>query len=267
MHQGNVTMIKCMSLFVALALLMGCLALCTFAHAETAEDYRGIWVADDVAVEIWLEDGELHSWVVFTESDENSTIWDYHSCWYNETDACLECAGATRTTEHYDWLTESVEELDWSLGDLCFASFKFSESGLVFTDEELDAPVVLKKLRDVDAGVRTKGLAFVGRWTAESTELRVEDHGSCYMFTVTVPVDADTTHRWTYTCLYDPNSYDMNSVRISPLRIITREEDGTSEIDDYNTAGAALFTFIDTDRLAWRQIENGLETVFERLDD
>ena len=129
---------KCMSLFVALALLMGCLALCTFAHAETAEDYRGIWVADDVAVEIWLEDGELHSWVVFTESDENSTIWDYHSCWYNETDACLECAGATRTTEHYDWLTESVEELDWSLGDLCVASFKLSEGGLVFADEEFE---------------------------------------------------------------------------------------------------------------------------------
>ena len=258
---------KSMSLFVALALLIGCLALCTFAHAETAEDYRGIWVADGVAVEIWFEDGELHSWVVFTESDENSTIWDYHSCWYNETDACLECAGATRTTEHYDWLTEGVEELDWSLGDLCFASFKLSESGLVFTDEELDAPVVLKKLSDVDAGDRTKGLAFVGRWTAEYTELRVEDRGSCYMFTVTVPIDADITHQWTYTCVYDPNSYDMNSVRISPLRIITREEDGTSEIDDYNTAGAALFTFIDTDRLAWRQIENGLETVFERLDD
>ena len=258
---------KTVSLFIALALLMSCLALCTFAHAETAEDYRGIWVADDVAVEIWLEDGELHSWVVFTESDENSTIWDYHSCWYNETDACLECVGATRTTEHYNWLTESVEELDWSLGDLCFASFKLSEGGLVFADEELDAPVVLKKLSDADAGDRTKGLAFVGRWTSESTELRVEDHGSCYMFTVTVPVDADTTHRWTYTCLYDPNSHDMNSVSISPLRIITREEDGTSEIDDYNKAGAALFTFIDTDRLAWRQIENGLETVFERLDD
>lgn len=258
---------KCMRLFVALALLMGCLALCASAHAETAEDYRGVWVADGVAVEIWLEDGEFHSRTVFTEDDENSTIWDYHSCWYNETDACLECAGATRTTEHYDWLTESVEELDWSLGDLIFANFKLSESGLVFTDEELDAPVVLKKLSDVDARDRTKGLAFVGQWTAESTELRVEDHGSCYLFTVTVLVDADTTHRWTYTCLYDPDSYDMNSVRISPLRIITREEDGTSEIDDYNTAGAALFTFIDADRLAWRQKENGLETVFDRLDD
>ena len=258
---------KRMNLFVALALLLGWLALCAFAHAETAEDYRGVWVADGIAVEIWLEGGELRSRAVFTEEDDNATIWDYHSCWYNETDACLECAGITRTIEHYDWLTDNVEELDWSLNDISFASFKLSEGGLVFIDEALDAPVALKKLSDVDAGDRTKGLAFVGRWTAESTELCVEDHGSCYMFTVTVPVDADTTHRWTYTCLYDPNSYDMNSIRISPLRIITREEDGTSEIDDYNTAGAALFTFIDTDRLAWRQIENGLETVFERLDD
>ena len=126
---------------------------------------------------------------------------------------------------------------------------------------------MLKKLSDADAGDRTKGLAFVGRWTAESAELRVEDHGSCYMFTVTVPVDADTTHRWTYTCLYDPNSYDMNSVRISPLRIITREEDGTSEIDDYNTAGAASFAFVDADRLAWHQTDDGSVIVFERLDD
>ena len=258
---------KRISLFVALALLMGCLSLCAFAHAETAEDYRGIWVADRVAVEIWLEEGELHSRSVFTEEDETSTIWDYHSCWYNEKDACLECAGVTRTTEHYDWLTESVEEMDWSLGDLIFANFKLLENGLVFTDEALDAPVVLKKLCDADAGDRTRGLAFVGRWAAESTELRVEDHGSCYMFSVTMPVDADITHRWTYTCLYDSDSYDMNSVSISPLRVITHEEDGTSEIDDYNTAGAALFTFIDADRLAWRQIENGLETVFERLDD
>ena len=33
-----------------------------------------------------------------------------------------------------------------------------------------------------------------------------------------------------------------------------------------NTAGAALFTFIDADRLVWHQKENGLETVLERLD-
>ena len=69
-----------------------------------------------------------------------------------------------------------------------------------------------------------------------------------------------------HLCLYDPDRYDMNSVSISPLRVITREEDGTSEIDDYNTTGAAFFTFIDADRLVWRQLENGLETVFERLD-
>ena len=255
------------NLFVALALLLGCLALCAFAHAESAEDYRGIWVADSVAVEIWLEDGELYSRAVFTEEDDNAVIWDYHSCWYDETNACLECAGVTRTIEHYDWLTENVEELDWSLSDLSFADFKLSEGCLIFTDEALDTPIALKKLSDADAGDRTKGLSFVGRWTAGATELRVEDHGSCYMFTVTVPVDADTSHRWTYTCLYDPDSQGMNSVRISPLRIITREEDGSSEIDDYNTAGPASFAFVDADRLAWYQTKDGSETTFERLDD
>ena len=258
---------KRMNLFVALALLLGCLALCAFSHAETAEDYRGIWVANGVAVEIWFEGGELHSRAVFTEEDDNAAIWDYHSCWYNETDDCLECAGITRIIEHYDWLTESVEELEWSLNDLNFADFKLSEGGLVFTDEALDTPIALKRLSVVDAGDRAEGLAFVGRWTADLAELRVEDHGSCYLFTVTVPVDADTSHRWTYTCLYDPDSCVMNSVRVSPLRIITREEDGTSEIDDYNTAGAAAFAFVDADRLAWHQIEGGSMIVFERLDD
>ena len=255
------------NLFVALALLLGCLALCAFAHAESAEDYRGIWVADSVAVEIWLEDGELCSRAVFTEEGDNAVIWNYHSCWYDETNACLECAGVTRIIEHYEWLTENVQELDWSLSDLSFADFKLSEGGLIFTDEALDAPIALKKLSDADAGDRTKGLSFVGRWTAESAELRVEDHGSCYMFTVTVPVDTDTTHRWTYICLYDPDSYGMNSVEVSPLRIITREEDGISEIDEYNTAGAASFAFVDADRLAWHQIEDGSMIVFERLDD
>ena len=258
---------KTVDLFVALALLLGCLALCAFAHAESAEDYRGIWVADSVAVEIWLEEGELCSRAVFTEEDDNAAIWDYHSCWYDETNACLECAGVTRIIEHYEWLTENVQELDWSLSDLSFADFRLSEGGLIFTDEALDAPVALKKLSDADAGDRTKGLSFVGRWTAGSTELRVEDRGSCYMFTVTVPVDADTTHRWTYTCLYDPDSHAMDSVSISPLRIITREEDGTSEIDDCNTAGPASFAFVDAGRLAWRQKEDGSEIAFERVDD
>ena len=258
---------KIMNLSVALVLLLGCLALCAFAHAETAEDYRGVWVADGVAVEIWSEDGELCSRTVFTEKDGNAAIWNYHTCWYNDADACLECAGITRIIEHYDRLTEDVEELDWSLSDLSFANFKRSEGGLVFTDDALDAPILLKKLSEAEAGDRTKALAFVGRWTAESAELQVEDHGSCYMFTVTVPVDADTTHRWTYTCLYDPDSHGMNSVSVSPLRIITREEDGTSEIDDYNTAGPASFAFVDADRLAWRQTEDGSEIAFERLDD
>ena len=258
---------KSMKPFVVLALLLGCLALCALAHAETAEDYRGVWVADGIAVEIWTEGGELRSRAVFTGEDDNATIWDYHSVWYNETDACLDCAGITRIVEHYDWLTESVEELEWSLNDLNFAGFRLSEGSLVFTDEALDAPVALKRLSAADTGDRAEGLAFVGRWTAESAELRVEDHGSCYLFTVTVPVDADTTHRWTYTCLYDPDSRGMNSVRISPLRVITREEDGTSEIDDYNTAGAASFAFVDADRLVWRQREDGTETAFERIDD
>lgn len=256
-----------MNPFAALSLLLGCLALCAVARAESAEDYRGVWVADGVAVEIWLEDGELCSRAVFTEEDDNAAIWNYHSCWYDETNACLECAGVTRIIEHYEWLTENVQELDWSLSDLSFADFKLSEDGLIFTDEALDAPIALKKLNDADAGDRAEGLTFVGRWMAESAELRVEDHGSCYLFTVTVPVDADTSHRWTYTCLYDPDSHGMNSVRVSPLRIITREEDGTSEIDDYNTAGAASFAFVDADRLAWHQIEDGSMIVFERLDD
>jgi len=255
-------------LFVALALLLlGGFACCASAHAETAEDYRGIWVADGVAVEIWFEDGEPHSWAVFTEKDDNATIWDYHTCWYDEKAASLECAGITRTREHYDWLSERVEELDWSIGDLSYADFKFSDGGLVFNDDALDDPITLKRLSDADAGERAEGLAFVGRWSAETAELRVEDHGSCYMFTVTVPIDADTTHRWTYTCLYDPDSHGMKSVSLSPLRVITREEDGTSEIDDFNTAGGASFALVDGDRLVWRQTESGSETPFDRLTE
>ena len=109
---------------------------------------------------------------------------------------------------------------------------------------------------------RTRALAYLGKWSGEAGELWVEDHGVCCQFTVTVPVDEVTRHRWTYTCVYDAESGAMETRSISPLGIITLEADGTSEVEEYNDAELATFTLRDGGMI-WSALDVG-EAVLER---
>lgn len=251
---------RTMSLVLALALLAVCFAF--GARAEALEDYCGTWVADGAAVEIWTEDGEGQCRAVFVNDDGEAEIWQYGGCWQDENGPGLQCMSVTRTRERLYLLFDSLEELSWSLNDLATASLELSGDRLLFTDETMDAPIALTRLSDAPASERTRALAYLGLWSGEAGELWVEDHGVCCQFTVTVPVDEVTRHRWTYTCVYDADSGAMETRSISPLRIITLEEDGTSEVEENNDAELATFALRDGGMI-WSAPDIG-EAVLER---
>lgn len=244
-------------LILVLAMLAGCLAC---AHAQGANDYCGIWVARGMAVEIWSENGEARSRAVRTDGSGNADVWEYHAC-IRQKDA-LEFGGVSRTREHYDSRSGAIEELDWSLNDMAFSSFQLVDDALLFTDEALDAPVSLTRLTQ-DGSKRAQALRYVGLWKGEAGEVRVEDHGTCAVVTVTVPVDEKTAHRWSYTCTYDSKNQRVISTSVSPLTIITKVSDGTEEVQEDNDAGSAAFTLEGEDRLIWKTGKGA--AAFERI--
>ena len=252
-----------------LILLLACLAPGICARAEGASDYCGTWVGDGVAAYIWIEGDETQCRVVFPDGDE-AKVWAYSACWYDAESDTLQAWNVTRTLERLDTLLDTLEELDWSLNDMSDSAFRLSGNELILTDEQLDAPVSLRRLGAEDTGVRAEALAYLGRWTGEVGEAWVEDHGVCWTITVTVPVDAVTSHRWTYTCRYDGEARRMEAVSISPMRVITVEEDGCSEIEENNYESLASFTLEDGSRLIWSLAPGGdaaLERPAEQASD
>ena len=253
-----------MRLCIISILLVFTLASATaFAGAEAG--YPGIWVADGIAVEIWREDGATQCRAVFWDGGEESEIWEYSTCFYDEAEDKLQCFGVTRTRERFDSVLGSIKALDWSMDDMNVAELRFSDDGLRFTDDKLDAPIVLTQLNKAERSRRNEALAYAGLWAGESCGLRAEDHGACYRFTVTLSMDSVTSHRWTYTCLFDPDSGRMASVGVSPMRIINLEADGgTSEVEEDNAADDAEFILENGNRLIWRDVTSDEETVFDR---
>ena len=244
-------------LILALALLAGLLAC---AHAEGASDYCGVWVAKGMAVTIWTESDETHCRAVRTDGSGNADVWQFHTCIVQKD--TLTCGGVTRTREHFNSRTGAIEELDWSLNDLNFASFQLLDGRLLFTDEVLDNPVTLTRLTQ-DGSKRAEALRFVGLWKGKAGDVRLEDHGTCAVATVTVPVDEKTAHRWSYTCTYDAKDQRVISVSVSPLRVITKVSDGTVEVEEDNDAGSAAFSLEGEDSLVWKT-EQGTAS-FERV--
>ena len=235
---------KHMYRILAFILLLGCLPL--WARAESLDDFLGMWSADGVVVEIWNENSDARCRAVFTDGDGNADVWDYDGCLYDQDETLLQCMGVTRTRERLDPIWGVLEELSWSMNDMCFSGFAVSEDSLIFTDEALDSPITLTRLTGTEAGARYEALAFSGRWVSDSVTLRVEDHGVASLFTLTLPIDADTDHRWTYTCVYDADTGQMTSVSVSPRTVVTHQPDGGYiEVDEDNDAGSAAFALED----------------------
>ena len=237
-------------------------------HRDAYERYRGIWVANGFAVEVWQENAEWRCRAVLTDGGEESDIWEYHACVYDEAEDAMQCFGVTRTRERFDTLLDAIDALDWSMDDMSVAELRLSEDGLFFTDDELDAPVALTQLSEAEGTERIEALAFVGLWNADSATLRVEDRGACYRFTVTVPADDETSRRWAYTCLYDSEGGRMPSVSVSPRTAITHMTDGdTVEVEEDFVASDAEFILGNGNKLVWKNTTDGTETAFDRVMD
>lgn len=237
------------------------------ARPDAFDGCPEIWVADGVAVEILREGEEINCRAVFTDSGEESTVWEYGPCFYDEA-GVLQCPSVTRTRERFNAATGTLDELDWSMNDMCFAELRLTGDGMVLSDDVLDAPLALTKLGETEGAARKDALAYTGLWSDGSASLRVDDHGSCYRFTVTVPVDGDTGHRWSYTCLYDEPDGRMASVSNSPRTVITYEADGgTVEIEEDFVTDATAFILEDSNRLVWKDVSGEVHGVFTRITD
>lgn len=254
---------------ILVAIMLACST--AFAGAgkfrETAcERFLGIWVAEDLALEIWQADEAWQCRAVITDGNEEIGIWEYHVCVYDEVKDTLRCCGVTRTRERFDSVLDVIDELDWSMDDMSLAELRLLEDGLLFIDDELDAPVVLTRLSEAEGTERNEALAFVGLWNADSATLRAEDRGICYRFTVTVSIDDKTDSQWAYICLYDPDSGRMASVNISPRTVITRMANGdTVEVEEDFSPSNAEFILEEGNRLIWKDMA-GNETVgFKRI--
>ncbi len=249
-----------LSLWLVLVLLIGGLIPGVFARAESADDFCGIWVADGVVAEIRREGGDegYGCRVVFSDGDTDSDVWDYSGCWYDAEEKCLQCMNVTRTHQHFDKTWQRLEETDWSLNDMDFASCQLTETGLRFSCDDRGTSVDFVR-RDADAaGARGAALAFVGLWDGEGAALKVEDCGVAYLFTVTAHADADTDYSWTYTCRYDPAEGCMASVEVSPRRVITSMPDGGSVEEEVGySPSEARFTLGDEDVLLWSDVTDG----------
>jgi hypothetical protein len=257
-----------LSVLLAVIVLLGGASLWVSADAEGLDAYLGFWTADGVRAQIWREDDELRCRVVFIRGDEDSDVWAFESCWYDTENNTLRCGCVTRTHQHYDTLWDTLVETDWSLNDMPFSDFQVTQSGIRFTDEELEAPIDFKRLSEGDGGTWSKVLAYVGRWACEGVTLRVEDYGVACLFTVAVPLDGGRTGKWTYTCRYDVEGERMVSVDVSNRRLITPTADGgTIEEEVGRDNSKAVFT-LEGGSLTWSDVTDGdgEDLTFSRME-
>ena len=244
--------------FIALTLLLGCLAFGACGRAEANDAYTGIWVADGVTAEIWHEDGEPQCRVVFLGEDGESVIWAYSGCWYDKDNGTLLLNGVTRTREHLDPLWDTLTETEWSYNDMCFATMETTESGIRLRDDDKKKTVDFVRLDGAETGERGDALAFVGRWENESVALRVEDHGVAYLFEIIAPMGGGSRCKWSYTCRYDAKQGRMVSVDVSNRRVITpTQEGGTIEEEVGRVYSEAVFTLDNPDQLVWSDVTDG----------
>lgn len=134
------------------------LALCgampvALAEANPADRFCDLWAAKGVVVNIWREGDEMQCSAVFRQGGDEIDRWVYGSCWYDEAEDNVQCLSITKTHERYDRLSEAMVETDWSLSDIYFATLAFSEgeTELIWTDEGMEKPVALTRLRSGEA--------------------------------------------------------------------------------------------------------------------
>lgn len=131
--------------------------LLAFAAAATCEPggidrFCGEWAADGVSVCIAMEDEEINCLAIVQRGDDTREAWEYGACWYDAEQDAVVCGGVTKTRQQYSQLFDEWVEADWSMNDLYYAQFALSEdgSGLVWTDDGMKEPVVLRRAEEPD---------------------------------------------------------------------------------------------------------------------
>ena len=135
---------------------------------------------------------------------------------------------------------------------------ELTEAGICLRDDDREAAIEFVRLDPSDGEPRSAALAFLGRWESEAATLWVEDHGVAYLFTLTAPMDAGRTCKWTYTCRYDADEGHMVSVDVSNRSVITpTAEGGTIEEEVGRDYSEAVFILEDGSRLVWTDVTDG----------
>ena len=134
---------------IALLCLVGmltCVCAGALAEKKVTDRFCDTWAGKHVTVEIREKKGELQCRAVFKRSKDEVELWEYGCCWYDKKEKALWCGGVTRTWLRRDDSGE-MAETDWSMADLDFASFVFTDDGesLIWKGDGLDAPIELMK--------------------------------------------------------------------------------------------------------------------------
>ena len=136
----------------ALAVLFA--LLCVAALGEGArsglERYLDTWVCGDYALTLWqLPDGELNAWLIRLDEDATA-VWEYGPCWYDDGEDTLYGASCVRYREFFDEASQALDQEDWSLNDMSFATFQLTEDDtLIARDiDGLDDTLELERLDD-----------------------------------------------------------------------------------------------------------------------
>ena len=136
---------------LAAVLLLACLAAHGGAEAseeEMIQRYLGGWLNDDYRMYIRLEGDEVYSRLY---RPDDSYVWEFDRCYYDEEDGCLYGPNYVRYREVIDPDTLELLQEDWALGDLGFTSFAFDGDGdtLVVSDiPDLDEPLTFRRVSD-----------------------------------------------------------------------------------------------------------------------
>lgn len=257
-------------MILMLTAMLLCLAPACLAETgpdEAAIDrFCDVWVDEDVAVEIWQDEGVIHCSAVLGNGGNESTVVEYASARYNAEDDSIDCEGGTRALETFD---EAAGELKTDLiVEGLTAAFSFDDQGrLIWNDSEgIFKRFALMRLSDAEEqDYRAAAGAFLGEWVCGRADILITEDGDDYRAFITWSDSYESRAEWDYKCVYD----DMDDVmRCSgKMSIVTYADDGIStEVEVQYEDGEAELS-IEDGKLIWRDMKENIADgmTFERI--
>ena len=233
--------------------------------------YSDVWVADGVAVEIWYDDDAFHCRAVLGNGGDESRVYEYGACEYDDAADCLTCADGTRTHEIWDNAAEELKTEIEATGLTAGFTFVDDEAYLVWNraGEGLD-DIRLKRLSDAEEDDWLASRQFIGRWMSGRCTIGIvgRDDGS-FQVNITWGNSASEQVEWRYDCAYDGERKALYSYEPGTKATVTYGEDGeiVSSVEEYGD-GEATFAIDGDGMLIWNDAkENAAADMrFERVE-